>query len=239
MAKRKSTSEIKGELKALKKSGLVNIDLRKVTDKQLEDKKVRGGLLRTLSRFKDVVTGQAKTVKVADKKAREALKSRGHRTANNGLVIISTKAGENVKADKKGNLTFTRKVRDRKTRKEKIEIVHEPNLNFKGVQTVEDAINAYADQYKTGNKKIAFTYYGNISKRTYSDVKEALLEILNYEQSQNVIGTSLNPADVPEIMKSVQIVEYVDAQNYGRSRALIKDSKASFNKYFKKLGKKK
>lgn len=66
-----------------------------------------------------------------------------------------------------------------------------------------------------------------------------MLEILNYEQSQNAIGTSLNPADVPEIMKSVQIVEYVDAQNYGRTRALIKDSKASFNKYFKKLGKKK
>lgn len=239
MAKKKSASSIKDDLKKLKKSGLVKLDLRQVTDKQLADKKVRTGLLRTLSRYKDVTSGQAKTVKVVDKKAREALKSRGHRTAQNGLVIISTKAGENVKADKKGNLTFTRTVRDRKTRKEKIEIVHEPNLNFKGVQTVEDAINAYADQYKTSNKKIAFTYYGNVSKRTYSDVKEALLEILNYEQSQNAIGTSLNPADVPEIMKSVQIVEYIDAQNYGRTRALIKDSKANFNTYFKKLGKKK
>lgn len=239
MAKRKSTSDIKGGLKTLKKSGLIDIDLRKVTDKQLEDKKVRGGLLRTLSRFKDVVMGKAKTVKVADKPAQEALKSRDYKVVKNGLVIIPIKAGENVKADKKGNLTFTRKVRDRKTRKEKIEITHEPNLNFKGVQTVEDAITAYAEQYKAGNKKIAFTYHGNISKRTYSDVKEALLEILNYEQSQNVIGTSLNPADVPEIMRSIQIVEYVDADNYGRARAMIKDSKATFNQYFKKLGKKK
>lgn len=238
MAIRKSNTQIKAELKKLKKTGLINIDLRKVTDKQLNDKKDRSNILRSISKFKDIITGNAKAVKVSDKKAREALKSRGHRTVKNGLVIISTKGGENVKADKKGNLTFTRTVRDRKTRKEKIEIVHEPNLNFKGVQTVEDAINAYADQYKSSNKKIAFTYYGNISKRTYSNVKEALLEIMNYEQSQNIIGTSLNPADIPEVMKSVQIVEYIDAQNYGRTRALINDSKASFNKYFKKLGKK-
>lgn len=241
MAKRKSTSEIKGELKTLKKSGLVDIDLRKVTDKQLADKKVRGGLLRTLSRFKDIVTGKAKTVKVSDKKAREAIKSRGYRTVKNGLVVIPIKQGEEVKADRKGNLTFNRVVTDRKSKRQKLEVTYEPNLNFNNVQTLEDAVEVYAQQYRDTDKKIGFTYYGNVSKETYSNVKDALLKVINYEQAQNVIGTSLDPANVPEALRSVQIIEYLPIDplgRTGRAGVLKKDFGTDISKYYRALEKK-
>lgn len=239
MAFKKSTSEIKDQIKTLKKSGLVKIDLRKVNDKTLSDKKTRGNILKTLNRFKDVLQGKTAVVKVSDKEARAALSSRGYRTRRDGLVFISKRPEEAVKATPKGNLTFTRQIRDRKSGKVKMEVIHEPNINFKNVQSVEDAVNLYADMYAQGKgDKISFTYYGNISRRTYSNVKEAMLEIISYVQKQNDINTSLNPADIPEIMKSVQIVSYIDVQNYSRARAEILDNKAKFNTYFKKLPKK-
>lgn len=236
MAVKKSASQIKSDLKKLKKSGLIKLDLRKITDKTLSNKNERNSLLRSINKFSDILKGKASVVKVSDKKAREALASRGHRLKKGGLVIISKKVDETVKATKSGNLTFMRTVKDRKSNKLKTEVIHEPNINFKDVQSIEDAVNLYAEMYSKGKgDKISFTYYGNISKRTYTDVREAILQIISYTQPQNEISTSLNPADIPEIMKSVQILSYIDHGNYGRARAEILDNKAKFNKYFKKL----
>lgn len=239
MAVKKSKGEIKEQVKRLKKAGLVHIDLRKVTDNTLADKKERSNLLRTINRFSNFLKGKEAVVKVSDKQAREALASRGYRVKRNGLVLVSKKPDESVKVSKSGNLTFTREIRDRKTGRVKLEVINEPNINFKNIQSVEEAVNMYAKMYTQGQgDKISFTYYGNISKKTFANVHEAMLEIISYTQNQNDIGTSLNPADVPEIMKAVQMVRYIDKQNYSRARAEILDNKADFNRYFKKLTKK-
>lgn len=243
MAKKKSTATLKSEAAKLKKAGLIDIDLRKVTDKKLaENPEQRSWLMRTINKFTDVVTGKAATVKVEDKKARKALRSRGHRTVRNNLVIIDRKPNETIKADKKGNITYTRPVKDRKSGKLKLEVITEPNIDFKEIKTVEDAVAVYAEMYKqNAGDKIAFTYYGNIAKETHANAKEAMLKVISYTQPQNDIGTSLDPADVAEIMKAVQIVKYIGIDSkgdYGRARAEIYDTKAQFNKYFKKLSKK-
>lgn len=243
MAKKKSDSEIIAQTKKLKKSGLINIDLRKVTEKSLSDKKVRGSLLRTLNRYKDVVEDKAAAFKVRDKESREALASRGHRMAKNGLVIIERKPNETIKVTRKGNITYSRPVKNKKTKKEMIEVIYEPNINLKDVHTLEDAVKVYADQYskKKSSTQFAFTYYGNLSRETFATVEEAMLKVISYVQNQNDIGTSLNPADVGEIMKAAQLLTYIEADPGARPNKVIndiKDSKREFNTYFKKLSKK-
>lgn len=226
MAKRKSTSNIQGNLKTLKKAGLIELDLRKVTDKKLTDKKFRNNLLRTIKRYDAVLEGKTEAAKVNDTKARENLKSRGYKSRKS-IVLIPKRQDETVIVDRKGNITFMSDVTDAKTGLPYTKIIREPNFNISKSADLEEIVNQYAEIYKaeTGNR-IAFTYHGNISRRTYSDVKEALLAVLEYEQKQNEIGTSLNPADVPDALKAVQILEYVKSDTRaGAATAEIREGK--------------
>lgn len=225
MAKKIASGLITKKLKALKKSGLIDLDLRKVTHNALEkDKKLRGNLLRTIKRYDDVLEGKAKASKVSDKKALVNLKSRGYKSRKN-IVLIPKKKDETVVLDRKGNITYLSDVTDAKTGLPYTKIIREPNFNISKSDDLETIVNQYAEIYKaeTGNR-IAFTYYGNISRKTYSDVKEALLAVLAYEQKQNEIGTSLNPADVPEALKAIQILEYV--KNDNRANAMTAEIRA-------------
>lgn len=249
MAVKKSDKEVRSGLVKLKNLGLYKGDIRKVNKTSLEDKKQRSGFLRVLRKFAEeigLVDEAAKTnskvAKVNNSPALVALASRGYPVAkNSGLVSIPRKKGEKVTVGRTtGNITYTREVKDRKSGKVKTEIIFEPNVNFSEISTVEQAVKEYANLYtqKAGDK-IAFTYYGFISKETFASVEEAMLKIISYGQTQNDIGKSLDPADIPELMKSIQIITYIgNDSEYGRNKNLVKEKKANFNTYFKKLSKK-
>lgn len=244
MAKKISSESISQDIKKLASAGLVKIDRRKLTKKNIEDKSFRKKLLTTLRKFKDEtkflssLPQNGKLAKVKNIADVEALESRGHRTHKSGLVFIESKPNEKVRVTQRGNITYERDFFSTKKRKTIKETIYEPNINLSNVQSVEDAVNLYAEMFVNSKKKIAFTYYGHISRRTYADVKEAMLQVIQYVQSQNDIGTSLNPADIPEIMKAIQIFTY-DDNDFGHDRTAVASKKSEMTKYFRKLGKKK
>lgn len=234
MAKKIASGLITKKLKALKKVGLINLDLRKVTDKSLEnDKKLRANALRTIKRYDDVLAGKTEATKVNDTKARANLKSRGYKTRKN-IALIPKKKDETVIVDRKGNITFMSDVTDAATGLPYTKIIREPNFNISRETDLEEVIRQYAEIYKaeTGNS-IAFTYHGHISRKVYGSVEDALMEIVNYEQGQNEIGTSLNPADVPKALKAIQILEYVKAdRRAGAATAEIRKGKKRLEDLF-------
>lgn len=256
MAKKKSDSEIISKLGTLKQAGLINLDMRKVTSKSVNDKKQRRSFLSTLRKFGEALgfieettttaegdKALGKLVKIKDDEAREALESRGHRTHKSGLVFIAGKENETIKVSPKGNITYSRPVKNKKTKKEMIEVIYEPNINLKDINTVEEAVKVYAELYakQKSNTQFAFTYYGNLSRETFATVEEAMLKVISYIQDQNDINTSLNPGDVSEVMKAVQLLTYIEADPTTKPNKVIneiKENKREFNSYFKKLNKK-
>lgn len=247
MAKKKDSGSIIEGLKKLKKFAFVNIDLRKVTAKSLEEPKTRKRILATLNRNKEAMKflnevdeSKGKVGKLKNNADLVALESRGYKVDRKaGLVFIEAKKDEKITLTRRGNLKFSRQVRDRKSGKVKTEVIYEPNIDLNKIQTFEDAVKTYEQMFRgTKDSQIAFTYYGNISKQRFASIKDAMLKIMSYVQKQNDIDLTQNPADIPEVMKAVQFITYHgvdDDDEFGKSRVNVQDKKDPFNKYFKKL----
>lgn len=237
MAKKRlhTLGETKTKLATLKKAGLVNIDLRKVTEKSLDNKSFRDKLNRQIKKFVGFLSGDEALVEVKDRSARKALVSRGYKTAGRDKALIPVRKGQSVISDKSGNLTYTaNKVG--KGGKKVIELSHEPNINMDNVNTIEDAIAKYSDLYEIeSGTRIGFTYYGNNSKKVFGSIREALEEIMEYEETQNKISTSSDPANFMDLIKAVQLTEYISGENPGRANVLIKERKAKASDFYKTL----
>lgn len=247
MAKKKESGFIIEAFKKLKKFGFVNIDLRKVTPKTLDQPKERKRLLAVLNRNKDAINfltkvdeSKGKVSKLKNKTDLVALESRGYKVdQKTGLVFIDSKKDEKITVTSRGNLKFSRQVRDRKSGKVKTEVIYEPNIDLNKIQSFDDAVKIYEQMFRgTKDSQIAFTYYGNISKQRFASIKDALLKINSYVQKQNDIDLTQNPADIPEVMKAVQFITYHgvdDVDEFGSARVNVQEKKDPFNKYFKKL----
>lgn len=244
MAKKIESNVIIEGLKKLKKFAFVNLDLRKVTPKALEEPKTRKRILATLNRNKEAMKflnevdeSKGKVAKLKNKSDLVALESRGYKVEQkSGLVFIESKKDEKITVTRRGNLKFSRQVRDRKSGKVKTEVIYEPNINLGEIHTFEDAVKTYEQMFSgTKDSQIAFTYYGNISKQRFASIKDAMLKIVSYVQKQNDVDLTQNPGDIPEVMKAVQFITYQGGEDFARNRALVQEKKDPFNKYFKKL----
>ena len=240
MAKKISNDYIIDSLKMLKKLNLSTRDLRKTTSKTIEsNKNLRRSVLREVKKYQNVLSGKEQVFKVSGKKEAETLKERGYKVEpSKKAVFIEKKEGETVSISKKGDLTFSRILTDRKSKREVVETIFEPNISSLDISSLDHFKDELIKQFpKNKYQKFAFTYFGNSTRESFSNLEDVIKKLHEYLQAQN---DSYTVNDLQAAIKSFQIIQYqyLDAPDVDPAAVMtdLRDS-GTIGKKFKKATK--
>ncbi len=240
MAKKIESNYIIDSLKLLKKLKLSNRDLRKTTAKTLEsNKNLRRAALRELNKYQGVLSGEEKVFKVSDKKHLSNLKEREYRVEpSKKAVFVKPKKNETVTMNKSGDLIFSRILTDKRSGREVVETIFEPNISPKKIMNLDQFTQEIKEQFPQGKmQSYAFTYYGNTTRESFSNLDEVIKKLTKYLQAQN---DSYTVDDLQEVIKAFQLIQYqyVDAPDVDPAAVLtdLRDS-GTIEKKFKKATK--
>lgn len=240
LAKKIESDYIIDSLKLLKKLKLSNRDLRKTTAKTLESNKtLRRSVLREVKKYQGVLTGKEKTFKVSAKNDLSSLKERGYKVEpTRKTLFIQRKENETVSASPKGDLTFSRILTDRKSGREVVETIFEPNISTKQIVTLDQFKAEILKQFPQNKMQAyAFTYYGNMTRESFSNIDDAFKKLAEYQQISN---ESMTVNDLQDAIKSFQLIQYqyVDAPDVDPAAVMtdLRDS-GTIDKKFKKATK--
>lgn len=225
-----TTAYIKESLSILERGGVISkTDKRKITDNKLKtDKKFRNSLVRKINRNKKKLEAlkedRITSKKINLKEDRQALRSRGYEVNEQSKrAFVSKKQEEIVKISRRGDIVRGRAVRNQND-EAFMELINEPNINIHA-GTLQEELENYASIYpELSGNRVAFTYYGNLSKKSFSNVRDALLELLRYIAiAQGLDNPALLSEDLhlADYIKDFQLTEYIPYKNmeYGKFRS--------------------
>jgi len=195
---KRSKAEFRRGLSALKKAGIVDVDIRRAEPYWVRKSGPRGGtytLSELISKYDDIVSGKATPVTLPEVEAKK-FKKLGYEEIRGGKIIVPHAATEKVVV-RKG------------------QIVHEDISGIRRVQIpceyhdLEQYLNCLKKNKKfmrkTEGRYFAFRFYGNHSF-TYSSMGELLSDLSRYEAVMSTINRD-SSRDMNEVYRNLEIIE--------------------------------